>query len=155
MPASEAAGDKRVQPVVEGWFSLEDPPHLLGRRCRACGSVCFPPTAPGCPNPACGGTDLEEARLSRVGRIWSLTEARYPPPPPYPAPEPFRPFGLAAVELGEERMVVLGQLVAGADVEALRVGDPVELVLDPLWEDADTRYLTWKWRPLPADGGDR
>ena len=58
-------------PVVEGWFT-GDPAdfRLLATRCRSCGSVFFPRRDDGCRNPVCGGTELEEAPLSRRGRVW-------------------------------------------------------------------------------------
>jgi len=39
----------------------------------------------------------------------------------------------------------LGQ-VAGATVEDLRAGTPVELVLDTLYADDEHEYLVWKWK---------
>ena len=78
--------------------------------------------------------------------MWSSTINHYAPPPPYVAAEPFQPFGVAAVELAEERMIVLGQ-VAG-DPSGVGVGDEVELVTDTLSEDDDHEYLVWKWKPV-------
>ena len=53
--------------------------------------------------------------LSRRGRIWSYTDARYQPPPPYVAADPYVPFCLAAVELAAEKLVVMGQVVRRGD----------------------------------------
>lgn len=141
-------------PAIEGWFTTDEAaPALLGERCSGCGTFCFPRGRPFCPNPDCQSTDLEPVPLSRRGRIWSYTDARYAPPAPYVAADPYQPFTLAAVELEAEQMVVLGQLVPGVTVEDLQVGDEVELVLDPLYEDVEHQYLVWKWRPVgaPAD----
>lgn len=85
--------------------------------------------------------------LSRTGKIWSYTNACYQPPAPYPAGDPFTPFAIAAVELDIERMIVLGQVVAGIDMNQLRVGQEVEVVTEPLYEDDECEYLIWKWRP--------
>jgi uncharacterized OB-fold protein len=136
--------------AIEGWFSLEDPPHLIGSRCRTCGTYFFPKLSSYCRNPLCEGTSFEEVKLSRTGRIWSYTNACYQPPPPFVAPEPFVPFAIAAVELEAERMIVLGQVVAGVDVGQLKVGMPVELVLEPLYREGGTDKLVWKWKPLAA-----
>ena len=125
--------------VVEGWFSEEPEPHLIGRRCTACGTSVFPPVAVRCPYPSCGG-ELEDAALSRRGRVWSFTINHYAPPPPYVAPDPFEPFGVAAVELAEERMIVLGQVEG--DATELSIGDEVELVIGALSDGA----AVWKWR---------
>jgi uncharacterized OB-fold protein len=139
-------------PAVEGWFTLdESAPALLGSRCTACGTYAFPRAALGCGNPACEGSEVEEVALSRRGRIWSYTDARYQPPAPYVAADPYEPFALAAVELDAERMVVLGQLVPGTTVEDVSVGDEVELVLGTLYEDDDREVLVWQWRPVGSD----
>ena len=95
---------------------------------------------------------MDKAHYLPVGpmTLWSFTDNRYQPPPPYVSPDPFVPYGVAAVELAEEHMVVLGQLATGTDVADLRVGDEVELVLDTLHEDDDHEYLVWKWKPVSA-----
>jgi uncharacterized OB-fold protein len=131
-----------------GWYTLDPEPALLGSRCGKCGTVAFPKEQAFCRNPACDGTEFDEVELSRRGRIWSYTDARYQPPAPYVAADPYVPFALAAVELAAEKLVVLGQVVAGTDVADLRIGDEVELVLEPLYEDEEHEYLIWKWRPV-------
>lgn len=134
-----------AQPVLEGWFTLDDKPHLLGSRCTSCGTYYFPKlTAAFCRNPDCNGETFEEVPLSRRGKLWSYTNAAYAPPAPFVAAEPYQPFAIAAVELEKEKMIVLGAVVDGLGVEALRVGQDVELLLEPL---ADGK-LTWKWKPL-------
>lgn len=134
-------------PAVEGWFSVGAEPALIGSRCKACGTYAFPRERAYCRNPSCDGTEFDEVPLSRTGKIWSYTNACYQPPVPYVAADPFVPFCIAAVELGAEQMVVMGQVVAGVDIEDLSVGDEVELVSDTLYEDDEHRYLVWKWRP--------
>ena len=135
-----------MNPAIEGWFSDEPEPHLIGSRCAACGSYAFPAGRTSCPNPGCGGEDLEDLPLSRRGRVWSWTVNRYAPPPPYAATEPFEPFAVAAVELPEERMVILGQVEG--DPERLAIGAEVELVVGTLHEGEDGPTHVWKWRPL-------
>jgi uncharacterized OB-fold protein len=133
--------------ALPGWYTLEEPPALLGSRCLACGSYFFPRLTSFCRNPQCEGTQFEEVRLSRSGRIWSYTNACYQPPPPYVAAEPFVPFAIAAVELERERLIVLGQVVSGVEVAQLAVGMQVELVLERLFRDGEVDRLVWKWRP--------
>ena len=135
--------------AVEGWFTI-DPvaPALLGTRCTTCGTYFFPREPRFCRNPACDGTELEEVPLSRRGKVWSFTDNRYQPPAPYMSPDPFQPYAIAAVELAEEKMVVLGQLAGGASVDDLRVGQEVQLVLETLYEDDENTYLVWKWQPV-------
>lgn len=133
-------------PVLEGWFTLDsDAPQLLGSRCTACGSYYFPKLKTFCRNPDCNSESFEEVPLSRRGRLWSYTNAAYQPPEPYVQmpKENFLPFAIAAVELELEKMIVLGQVVAGVGVAALQVGMAMELRLQPL---ADGK-LSWAWAP--------
>jgi uncharacterized OB-fold protein len=136
-------------PAIEGWFTSGDAPALLGTRCRACLTVFFPREEAFCRNPACAGEAFDEVTLSRRGRVWSYTDARYQPPPPYlPRAEPYEPFAVAAVELEDEGLVVLGQVADGYGVDDLTVGAEVELVVEPLYTDDDgTVRTTWRWRP--------
>jgi len=136
-------------PAVEGWFTLGDggPPALIGSKCRGCGTFAFPAEQRFCRNPDCESQEFESVELSRLGRIWSYTDARYQPPPPYVAADPYVPFCLVAVELAAEKLVVMGQVVAGVTVDDLTVGDEVELVVDTLYAEGDSEFLVWKWRP--------
>lgn len=153
MPTPSDQADKPAVAAVEGWFTVDsDEPALLGSRCRACGTYAFPAQSSFCRNPDCEGSEFDEVPLSRRGTIWSFTDARYQPPPPYVAADPYEPFCIAAVELAAEQMVVMGQVVPGVTVDQLHVGDEVELVLDTLYENDDERYLVWKWSPLGAGG---
>lgn len=144
------------QPALgaEGWFTPDDAePALLGIRCTTCGTYVFPKADHGCPNPACLGTEFDEVRLSRFGTVWSYTDARYQPPPPYVVPtDEHEPFCIAAVELAEEGLVIMGQVVAGVTVDDLRVGQRMELVVDVLYREDDTEHLIWKWKPVTSEG---
>ena len=148
-------------PAVEGWFTTDDAgPALLGSRCDTCGTYAFPREAIFCRNPACDGTSFTEVPLSRRGTVWSYTDARYTPPAPYVAADPYVPFCIAAVELAEEKMVVMGQVTPDITVDQLSVGTEVELVLDVLYEDDEHEYMVWKWCPVTdadaaAKGGAR
>lgn len=142
-------------PAIEGWFTTDDEPALLGTRCSRCGTVFFPRQNDFCRNPGCLGDQFDEVRLSRQGRVWSYTDAQYQPPPPYvPRTDPYEPFALAAVELEAEGMIVLGQVADGFGGADLRIGTPVELVVEPLYVDGDTTYTTWRWRPLAEPAPD-
>jgi uncharacterized protein len=144
--------DKTRVPAIEGWFTTDpDRPALLGTRCTSCGSYFFPRESTFCRNPDCLGREFDDVELSRHGTVWSFTNTCYQPPPPYvPTTDPFEPFTLAAVELADEKMVVLGQVVSGVQVDDLAAGMEVELVLDTLFEDDDNEYLVYKWRPTAA-----
>jgi uncharacterized OB-fold protein len=98
---------------------------------------------------------METVPLSRTGRVWSYTDAQYQPPPPYVSPsDPFQPFAIAAVELTQERIVVLGQVATGFGVGDLHVGAPVELAVEPLEQKDDQVKLVWRWRPLHRAEGE-
>jgi uncharacterized OB-fold protein len=137
-------------PVIEGWFTVEDDgtAALTGSRCSGCGTYAFPAATSYCGNPDCASRAFEVVALSRRGKIWSYTDARYQPPPPYVPADPYVPFCLVAVELAAEKLVVMGQVVAGVTVGDLTVGDEVELVADTLYSEGDHDHLVWKWKPV-------
>lgn len=139
---------KKKVPAIDGWFVADgEIAHLIGTRCKSCGSYFFPRETYFCRNPACRGNDFEEIPLSRTGTLWSFTDNRYPPPAPYVAPDPFEPYIVAAVELDLEKMVVLGQVSPDVSIVDLSAGMKMELVIDALYEDDENEYLVWKWRP--------
>jgi len=146
-------------PAIEGWFEIagEDgsTPHLVGSHCGACGTYAFPPRSGPCPNPRCDAIELTSVPLSTRGTVWSFTENHYAPPPPYVAAEPFEPYALAAVELAEEGMVVLGQVSAGVRATDLRVGMPMRLGVGTLFTGEDgVDRLVWMWEPDVDVAGD-
>ena len=138
-------------PAVEGLFTMGDAPQLIGGRLET-GGYCFPMHLGGSdPRRPAGG--VEEVLLSRLGTIWSFTNSAYPPPPPFIVTEPYVPVVVAAVELAEERMVVLGQVASGWTVDDLEVGMAVELDLGVLYRDDEVDYMTWQWRPVDGPPG--
>src|SRR2546422_353708 len=132
MTASISERQMANTPIVEGWFTTGADARLIGSRCTECGTYFFPKETAFCRNPHCSSTHLAEVPLSNRGRIWSFTVNRYAPPPPYVSPEPFEPYAVAAVELAEERMVVLGQVARGVDFDRLAIGAEMELVVERL-----------------------
>jgi uncharacterized protein len=132
--------------AVESWFEAGDEPHLIGTRCTACGTYTFPPETFSCRNPRCDSMELEPLQLSRRGRVWSFAVNHYAAPPPALTPEPFEPYSVAAVELNEERMVILGQVAHGTDPALLEVGRTMEIVVEPIIPGADEQV--WKWKPV-------
>ena len=139
---------KQRVPAVEGWFTIGDPPALIGSKCTSCGTYSFPAETVLCRNPECSGREFETVELSRRGTLWSFTDNRYQPPAPYVSPDPFVPYKIAAVSLEAERMVVLGQLEDTENVADLRAGQEAQLTLGTLYEDDDNEYLVWKWKVL-------
>jgi uncharacterized OB-fold protein len=138
-----------VKPAIDGWFASDESgsPYLIGSRCPVCGTYVFPPRSLDCPNPGCDNGTLEAVALSRRGTLWSYAENRYAPPPPYPAPDPFEPFAVAAVQLGDEGLIVLGKVVTGTLAEDLTVGMEMELAIEPLYTDDDgVERTVYAWR---------
>ena len=135
-------------PVIEGMFREEadGSGRLLAGRCPTCGASFFPKQWSFCRNPACEGRELDDVELSTRGTLWSFTDNRFAPPPPYPAAEPFEPYGVAAVELADEQMVVLGQLARGTDVGSLSLGQTMELIVEDFFETDDEVRTVWKWK---------
>lgn len=140
---------KKTLAAREGWYTLDqDRPRLLGSQCDTCQSYYFPKHEGFCRNPACQSESFTETELSSRGKIWSYTNAAYPPPPPFVAADPYEPFGVAAVEFEREGLVILGQLAKDVDIATVQVGDEVEVILETLFEDDEANYLVWKWRPV-------
>ena len=138
-----------TQPAIDGWFATDGSgePYLIGGKCHQCGTYVFPPRANNCPNPACDGDELAQVPLSRRGTLWSYTENRYAPPPPYPSPDPFEPFAVAAVQLADEGLIVLGKVVEGTLAADLKVGIEMELTTMPLYVDDDgVERVVHAWR---------
>lgn len=142
----------RVSAMAE-WFDIDgERPRLIGSRCRRCRSYFFPRESFACRNPRCQASELEDVPLSTTGTLWSFTDNHYAPPAPYVSPDPFQPYAIAAVELAEEKMVVLGQVAPGVATSALQVGMRMDLVADALYADAEHECVVWKWRPAAGGG---
>ena len=137
-------------PAIDGWFTTGSEPRLLGSQCSECNTYFFPKETTYCRNPGCQSTEFKEVELSRTGTIWSYTEHYYKPPAPYIADEPFEPYTIAAVELANEKLVVLGQIASGVKHSDLKAGMQVELVVERAYDLEDTEHTMWKWKPLAA-----
>jgi len=147
--STASSGSKTRVPAVPGLFTMDGPegPQLIGGKGQHHDSYFFPKDLAGA-DPACvGDTAREEVLLSRTGTIWSFTAMNYQPPPPYPQSENYEPVVLAAVELDNEKLVVLGQMVTGTDIASVAVGNRVELTVETHWEDDEAEYMMWKWSP--------
>lgn len=77
---------------------------------------------------------MEAVELPRTGTLWTFTIQGFPPKrPPYAGPEPFEPYGVGYVDLGE---VKVESRLTVADPEVLRIGMPMQLVVEPFVDDA-------------------
>ena len=139
--------------VADGIFEIRDgKPVLLGTRCTNCGNHMFPRQT-GCPR--CLFNEQEDVELATAGTLWTWTVQAFPPKaPPYlgPVGDDFTPYGVGYVELpGQLR--VEGRLTI-ADPEQLKIGMPMELVLEPLSLDEDgNQVVTYAFAPV--ENGDQ
>ncbi len=138
---------KQQIPALEGFFTWpSDEPALIGSRCNSCGQYFFPKFVIQ-HNPACEDRQqVEEVKLSRKGTLWSYTIVHYEPPLPFRCIKPFKPYGLGVIEL-PEGIRLIGQLT-GCDLDKLRSGIDVDLVIEKQYEDEGNEYMTWKFRPV-------
>jgi uncharacterized protein len=117
-------------PVHPGLFTGDDRPRLLGGRCGTCGHHHFPRHEI-CPY--CSAADTEAAELSATGRLWAWTAVTHAPPG-------YRggiPYGFGVVELPEGVRVVTR--LTEPDPGRLHEGQPLHLVIEPLYDDEDGR----------------
>lgn len=148
--SAKAEVKKRV-PLKEGFFTgpLSNPEQvrLAGNKCRSCGEVFFG-KRPACEN--CQSLDLEDVALGKRGKLWSYTVIRHRPPPPYIGPEPFVPFGVGWVELPEGVRVLAA--LTDCDIEKLKAGMDVELVIEKLYDDEQgNEVMTYRFRLAPGN----
>jgi uncharacterized OB-fold protein len=134
--------------IKQGLFEwLEDGAHLIGSRCRECGEVTFP-INPFCPQ--CCEETTDNIPLGRRGILYSFTIQRFRPPPPYRGPEPFVPYSVGMIELPEGLRVT--SMLEAENVNLLRVGMPMEVVITRLFEDdAGNEVLGYKFKPVGVD----
>jgi uncharacterized OB-fold protein len=98
----------------------------------------------------CCGTELEDLVLSNRGTLWTYTLIRYQPPGDYKGKvDPFAPFAEGLVELPEGIRIVAP--VKDCDLEKIRVGMPLELVVHELFQDSDGNpVVAFYFRPVSA-----
>ena len=140
------------QPVSVNEFVLDikgDTPKLMGGRCRDCGNYTFPRSA-GCPK--CASSDIESAELGTHGTLWAWTVQGFPPKsPPYLGDndaKTFKPFGVGYVALPE---VIVEARLTESEPAKLQEGMPMELTLEPLFEDEDgNQVMTFAFAPVTA-----
>jgi uncharacterized OB-fold protein len=144
MTAQEAAAGKRMVPLREGIFQLpsgpDEEPALIGSRCQSCGDQFFPRRYICL---SCGQEDIEEVPLSRRGKVWTYTVARQTPPGSLMQ----APYVIAVVQLEGGAMVQA--VLSEYDLEAVRIGMEVEMVLEKMGTSAEGNDLmAFKFKPV-------
>lgn len=133
-------------PVKEGlWEMIEQQPQLLGDVCEQCGEIFFPPKViKFCAH--CHSRKLNKIGLSREGKIKNFTVVYQRPGGGfYNGPVP---FAYGVVELPEK--VWVQTLFAGCDLETLRTGMDVRLIVERISQEEGQEMLTYKFVPLEA-----
>jgi uncharacterized OB-fold protein len=132
--------------IAEGLFTVANgQPHLIGSECAGCGTRYFPQAA-GCRNPRCGDKRIAPKLLPSTGALVSYTIQRYQPPPLFRMDD-WAPYAIGLVDLGEG-VEVMGMLTR-VEEDAIAIGMAVELVLEPLFTDAERGpVLTYKFAPV-------
>lgn len=140
------AGEKKQVPVRAGlWTTPSSPdekPSLIGSKCPACGEVYFPKKEKGvCIN--CQHRGLEDIKLSRRGKIHSFSVIMQQPTQFFLGKVP---YAYGVIDLPE---VKVQAHFTGCDFKDLRIGMPVELVLEKLGEDEQgNEVMAHKFRPV-------
>ena len=137
---------KKQVPVVDGIFTFPpDGPNLIGTKCVSCGTY-YIPRSLSCRNPNCEEKKVEDAILSRRGKLYSYTIQYYPPPPPFKM-EPFEPYGIGLIEF-PEGIRVMGMLT-GCKLEDIKIGMDVEMVIEKLYQNEQgDDVVTFKFKPM-------
>ncbi len=141
-------------PIADGLFTWpSDAPALLASRCPACANHMFP-MQDGCSR--CGGASTETVELGRRGTLWTWTVQSYPPKaPPFAGnadPETFVPYGVGYVDI-DGKLLVESRLTV-SDPARLEIGMEVEMVVDPLFVNADgDEVVTFAFAPVTARAG--
>ncbi len=137
---------KRAKPLREGIFRMPsgpgEEPALIASRCPQCGAH-FIPQRVVCL--ACAHVGLETAYLAGKGTIYTFTVARQTPPGSILQ----APYALAQVLLPER--VIVGGPMTDVDVDTVRCGMEVEMVLKKVREDEEGNDLVaFLFRPAGA-----
>lgn len=129
-------------PVRAGLFADEDPPQLLGGRCRSCGNPHFP-RQEDCPY--CSSSEVEDARFAGGGRLWAHT-AVTAAPPGYAGDVPYG-FGIVELPAG---LRVVGRLTE-SDPARLVTGQAMDLVVVALhFDEEGHEVVTYAFAPAPS-----
>lgn len=128
--------------INERLFKLPFPgeeAYLVGVKCRSCGELFFPKRTR-CIN--CLGEEMEEVALGKKGKVYTYTIVHHATPG-YTGP---LPYAVGAVELPGE-IVILSPLTQ-CNLDQLKIGMGVELVLEKLYEDEKgNEVISYKFKP--------
>lgn len=112
---------------------------LEGSRCPKCSDTFYPPRHV-CLN--CYHEGVDRVALSRKGTLYTFTIGRLVPP----RATVQAPYVIAQVQLPEN--VIVATVLTDVEPEKVRIGMPLELVVEKALVDADgNEVMTFKFRP--------
>lgn len=131
------------RPIAPGLFTTtDDGPRLVAGACGACARQHFPAT-PSCPY--CGADQCAERAVGATGTLFLHTTIATRPPGYRGAV----PYGFGVVELADGLRVVTR--LSTTEAAELRLGSPMRLVLETLFEDEDgTPVVSYAFAPERA-----
>jgi uncharacterized protein len=140
------ANKQRIPVLENAWTtpSSRDKAQLIGSECPSCGEIYFPrKTRKLCPH--CQSEGLKDMYLNRRGRIDSLTIVTQQPGGGYY----FGPIPYAIGIVGLPEGVYIETQLKAERLEDLTVGQEVELVIEPIWDDGKgTELIGYKFQPV-------
>ncbi|GAA4681278.1 hypothetical protein GCM10023197_42250 [Gordonia humi] len=87
---------------------------------------------------------MERVALPTEGTLWSYTVQYFPPKPPFRTVEPFEPYGLGYIDLGD---VCVESRLTVNDPAALTLGMPMRLVTITAFLDGGVPVQTFAFAP--------
>jgi uncharacterized OB-fold protein len=140
------SSSSQSKPIISGLFTWPSTnPQLIATHCTSCNTYYFP-NKKTCNNPNCKEKKVEEALLSKKGKLWSFTLMQYPPSHPFKSDRK-PPYPVGVVEL-PEGIRILG-LLTDCEYEKLAIGMDMELVFEPLHTAEDgAAVVTWMFKPI-------
>jgi uncharacterized OB-fold protein len=141
--------DKRKTPVREGlWIEsieADKKPYLLGSKCSTCGEVYFPKKM-NMTCTWCQSTTLTDIFLSTRGVVHTHTTVMVRPPGDYYKGKV--PYTIGVIELPEG--VYVETLFTDCDFDKIKIGMPVELTIEKLYDYEEDEVMTYKFRPISS-----
>lgn len=144
----DTSSKKEISVYENMWKTEEDSVHLLGSRCDNCGEIYFPQKEIQiCSN--CQSEKISSIDLGSEGKIFSYTVVHQMPAGGFY--KGIVPFIYAIVEMPAG--VHLQTHLINIDPENIKIGDKVKTVLDTLFEDEETKTITYKFEPAVQTKG--
>ena len=142
--------EKPLAPAIEGWHTMAAKPHLIGTQCAACGTYFFPKQTQYCKNPRLRQHRLRRGRAEPHRTGLELHQRLLSAARTLCRARTLRALRHRRCAAGKRADGGTGPGGERVSVDDLKVGMPMELVLDALHETDDDIKVTWKWQPLAS-----